>query len=250
MQFFKHMSNMSNNLSIKRLIRKYGLEGYGLYCYIIERIVYNLTTDSPFPNLDYSCEDIADETNVDVRRVSDIANFMINEGLLTIDEVTTQIQCKKVYKYLDTNQTRSKEIRDMINNFKSGSTCLRQSKTFVKELELELELDKELDIDIVKRFKKPSIEEIDSYIKERQQQQNKIYSFNAEMFYDYYESKGWYIGKNKMKTKMKDWKAAIRTWERNEKQTNNTKQDDITKENDNYFENLMRMSEEAKKNKL
>ena len=32
-------------------------------------------------------------------------------------------------------------------------------------------------------------------------------------FYDFYESKNWMVGKNKMK----DWKAAIRTWERREK---------------------------------
>ena len=33
----------------------------------------------------------------------------------------------------------------------------------------------------------------------------------AEQFYDFYESVGWMVGKNKMK----DWKAAVRTWERN-----------------------------------
>lgn len=34
---------------------------------------------------------------------------------------------------------------------------------------------------------------------------------DSEKFYDYYESKGWLVGR----TKMKDWQAAIRTWERN-----------------------------------
>ena len=34
----------------------------------------------------------------------------------------------------------------------------------------------------------------------------------ANKFYDYYESNGWHVGKNPMK----DWKAAIRTWERKE----------------------------------
>lgn len=54
-------------------------------------------------------------------------------------------------------------------------------------------------------FSKPSIDEIKNYCLERNNQ------INAEQFYDYYESKGWLIGKSKMK----DWKAAIRTWERN-----------------------------------
>ena len=34
---------------------------------------------------------------------------------------------------------------------------------------------------------------------------------DAERFVDYYTSNGWMVGKNKMK----DWKAAVRTWERN-----------------------------------
>lgn len=54
-----------------------------------------------------------------------------------------------------------------------------------------------------KKFKKPSLEEIKGYCKERE---NKI---DPEQFMNYYESKGWMIGKNKMK----NWKAAIRTWE-------------------------------------
>lgn len=56
-----------------------------------------------------------------------------------------------------------------------------------------------------KRFKKPTIEEIEVYCQERGN------NIDAESFFDYYESKDWMIGKNRMK----DWKAAIRTWERN-----------------------------------
>lgn len=58
-----------------------------------------------------------------------------------------------------------------------------------------------------KRFFPPSIDEIQKYLEERN-----IKNFGAEQFYDFYESKNWMIGKNKMK----DWKAAVRTWERRE----------------------------------
>lgn len=57
--------------------------------------------------------------------------------------------------------------------------------------------------DCVKSFKKPTLEEIETYCKERNN------TVNPQQFIDFYESKGWYIGKNKMK----DWKAAVRTWE-------------------------------------
>lgn len=56
-----------------------------------------------------------------------------------------------------------------------------------------------------KKFIKPTIEEIRDYCIEIGA------NINPEQFYDYYESKGWMIGKNKMK----DWKAAVRTWKRN-----------------------------------
>ena len=58
-----------------------------------------------------------------------------------------------------------------------------------------------------KNFIKPTIEEIKEYCKERNN------GIDAERFYDFYESKDWMIGKNKMK----DWKACIRTWEKGNK---------------------------------
>lgn len=60
-----------------------------------------------------------------------------------------------------------------------------------------------------KTFVKPTIEEIASYCKERNN------GIDPEEFFDKYESNGWVIGKNG--NPMKDWKATIRTWERNEK---------------------------------
>lgn len=57
-----------------------------------------------------------------------------------------------------------------------------------------------------KTFTKPTIDEIQNYCMERNN------NVNAEQFFDYYESNGWKVGKNSMK----DWKAAVRTWERSE----------------------------------
>ena len=55
------------------------------------------------------------------------------------------------------------------------------------------------------RFVKPSLEEVRAYIAERGS------SVDAQAWYDHYESNGWLVGK----APMKDWKAAVRTWERN-----------------------------------
>lgn len=55
------------------------------------------------------------------------------------------------------------------------------------------------------RFVKPTVEEIEAYCKERNN------NVDAAHFFDNYERNGWKVGKNPMK----DWKATIRTWERN-----------------------------------
>ena len=56
-------------------------------------------------------------------------------------------------------------------------------------------------------FRKPTFEEVQAYCLERNN------GIDPEQFIDYYESKGWVVGKSKMK----DWKACVRTWERNRK---------------------------------
>ena len=66
------------------------------------------------------------------------------------------------------------------------------------------------------RFAPPSIEEVKNYCLERKN------GINAESFIDFYSSKGWLIGKNKMK----DWRAAIRTWENRNKPKTDSKIDE------------------------
>ena len=87
-------------------------------------------------------------------------------------EVQTGVQTVDIYKY-------------------------KQNKTKLKEKEKNNKKEK--------NFKKPTIKEIEDYCKERNN------NIDPNHFYDFYESKNWYVGKNKMK----DWKACVRTWERN-----------------------------------
>ena len=86
------------------------------------------------------------------------------------------------------------------------------------ELEREIKIEKEIDSSAStttkrKRFEKPTLSEIKEYCIERNN------NVDAEQFFDYYESNGWKVGKNSMK----DWKAAVRTWERSEYRKPNSK---------------------------
>lgn len=74
------------------------------------------------------------------------------------------------------------------------------------ELELEEELEKEKDIKHkgkTSRFVPPTIEEVKEYCEVRNR------NVDPDKWFNFYQAKGWYVGKNKMK----DWKAAVRTWE-------------------------------------
>jgi hypothetical protein len=71
----------------------------------------------------------------------------------------------------------------------------------------------------------PQTEDVKSYCQERSN------GINPEMFFDYYQSRGWMIGKNKMK----DWKAAIRTWERNNKDNPISNQSSVDAELQEYY---------------
>ena len=59
-----------------------------------------------------------------------------------------------------------------------------------------------------KRFYPPTLDEVKQYCEERNN------NIDPMAFIDFYSSKGWMIGKNRMK----DWKAAVRTWERKRKE--------------------------------
>lgn len=112
---------------------------------------------------------------------------------------------------------RKREYRQQIETERTNvQTNLRQiSDKSTPEIEIELEKDIEIEKEIHssakstttkrKRFEKPTLSQITQYCLERNN------NVNAEQFYDYYESNGWKVGKNSMK----DWKAAVRTWEKN-----------------------------------
>lgn len=118
---------------------------------------------------------------------------------------------------------------------------LGQNEDIVRQ-EIEYR-DKSIDIDkdnnIKKKFKKPTIEEVQNYCKERNN------NINAESFIDYYEANGWKVGRNSMK----DWKAAVRTWEKRETKTNkpvknewfdkNIKKEELSQEEEEEMKSIL-----------
>lgn len=131
-------------------------------------------------------------------------------------------------------KVKNKELIRIVFNFISDKDDLNDTvRKIINMYENDLENDNDNDNDNEvsyhdsyndslknkksKRFIKPSIDDIQNYCNERNN------NVDANKFYNYYESVGWKVGKNPMK----DWKAAIRTWERNNFDNNPKKGQDI-----------------------
>ena len=76
-------------------------------------------------------------------------------------------------------------------------------------IERKTNIERNIKVKEKRNFVPPSVEEVASYCFERHN------SVDPESFVNFYASKGWMVGKNKMK----DWKAAVITWEKREKST-------------------------------
>jgi len=136
-------------------------------------------------------------------------------------------------------RARAKTINLEEKDKKSLTLCenVRKSDT---EKEKEKELEKEIEIDKEKKIKKekstvkakaftiPTISEIKEYCKEIKS------NIDADNFFDYYTSNGWMVGKQKMK----DWKATVRRWSKNNFSNNNNNKTELKTHNHNEFENF------------
>lgn len=156
-------------------------------------------------------------------------SYLGQELNCTRENINKKIARIKKAGYLEIikNSNNDKDI-DYIYNLKEkcvseNNTCdsnqhipLCQLATHVIASDTYINTDNKVINNINKKeegFQKPTVEEIKEYCSERKNEIDPL------QFYNFYESKGWLIGKSKMK----DWKAAVRTWESRENKKNNNK---------------------------
>ena len=182
----------------------------------------------------YSPEMLATITNTDVEvarvsieRLQDFGLIEIaQDGTIIVDKVKTMIDCasdsdaaKRQKRYRERKKQKHNEV---LQQNVTPVTPVTTNNNESKSIEIEKEKDIEIEIDSKEksikekanaplRFMPPSVEEVRAYCQERNN------GIDPETFVDFYEAKGWFIGKNKMK----DWKAAVRTWERERKKNGN-----------------------------
>ncbi|HEC67129.1 MAG TPA: DUF4373 domain-containing protein [bacterium] len=164
MKWFKHFSKARYDVKIRRLIKKHGLRGYGLYFAIIEMVAFNLETDSPEPDLEDNAEDIANFFGEDTIEIENILKTCIQEDLFELNDKTGRVNCLKLLMHLDNTMSNNPEIKNILQNFKklqetlSNSKQIRLDKTRVDKIkEDKKEKEQQTVCDVPEKYSKNSI---------------------------------------------------------------------------------------------
>jgi uncharacterized protein YdaU (DUF1376 family) len=123
-----------------------------------------------------------------------------SDGKFFNERLKEEIDKRKSYSESRRNNRKKKED---VNNI-----CL----SYDVHMENENEIENKIIEKKVSRFEKPTLSELKTYMLEIGM------ADVSEKWFDYYESNGWLVGKNKMK----NWRAAVRTWKNNNLSNNVT----------------------------
>lgn len=190
--YFPHDFDPTGDPKIQALIGEYGAIGYGVYWRIVEMLHTDCNHKLPLKQYIYLA--IAKQMLTSVEQTQAIINYAINTCELFVSD-SDYFWSNRVNSNFE-KRSEISEKRSIAG--KAGAIAKQNLANISKGKERKGNKSKVNNI-----FIKPSIEEINSYCKERNN------TINAYTFFNHYESNGWMIGKNKMK----DWRASIRTWE-------------------------------------
>ena len=155
---------------------------------------------------------ISTDTGLTIRQTRTALAHLISTGEVT-DESSNQNRIITIVKYDDyQNATDKLTGKRQANDRRIDRQTTDESTAYIEYIENIEDIESIDNKNICelkktnKRFVPPSVDEVALYCAERH---NHV---DATKFVDYYSANGWRIGKNPMK----DWKAAVRTWERSE----------------------------------
>lgn len=224
-EYFAHDADMRNDIKVKALRRKFSHTGYAVWNYLLETLTDNDYFEITWDEI--NIELLAADYDVSVEELTEIVEYCVKIRLLQLENNVLRSDAhQNRFRELLDNRVKKSEAgkkgmakrwgqndNSVIENDNSVITPLQKTITEnnkvkeskVKESKVNNNIDRESKkAETAKRFTPPSIEEVKSYISEKE------YSVDAESFVAFYSSKNWFVGKNKMK----DWHAAIVTWEK------------------------------------
>lgn len=221
--YFAHDYNARNDPKLQNVLFDLGVEGIGVFWCIIEQL-YEQGGKLPL----HYCKSIAFALHVDFKCVERLVNdygLFKNDGenmwsesvlnrLNRRSEVSEKRKLAALARWRQNIENQSQtqapaSCRQVSENasvmqMQSNSNANAEHKVKeIKEKEIIKEREKEK---TARRFIPPTVEEVKARIAEMG------YTFDAEAFIAFYQSNGWMVGKSKMK----DWRAAMVTWQKRE----------------------------------
>lgn len=204
-EYFSHDYNARNDPKLQDVMREHGVAGLGVFWVLIE-MLYEQGGELPLS----ACKSIAyalhEESKVVESIVSDFDLFQNDGEKFWSNSVNVRISKRnditEKRKQAAANSWISRREKQMQSNGNAQPmvcNAIKENKRKGNSISNDIESNK---AKTAKRFCPPTLQEVQSYISE------KGYSIDAEAFIAFYESKGWMVGKNKMK----DWRMAIVTW--------------------------------------
>jgi hypothetical protein len=218
--YFSHDSNAHNDTKILSMICDYGMAGYGMYWVLIENLREQSNYSLKHDKQTWKALAMQMQSTCDAVKKY-IEDCIYEYALLDISEdmyFYSRSLNRRMNKYLESKEKRiaaankrwNKEnnAKDMQSTCNANAMDMQSNANKIKLNEIKLNEIKDIieDKPHTQKFTPPTIEEVKSYCISRNN------NVDAEKFYNFYQAKGWMVGKNKMK----DWQAAVRTWESKE----------------------------------
>lgn len=200
--YFPHDSNAKDDPKCVLLIEQLGMEGYGIYWMLVETLRDQPDYKYPITLLPA----LARRYNTTTQKVKTVVS---NYGLFQIENELIFFSDSLNRRMVNINERRLKlsEAGKRGNAIRWGSGGDNSAiATQSQEKETKGNKNKPNETKPKKIFKIPTVELVQQYCIEREN------NINAESFIDYYEARGWIL---KGGQKMRNWKAAVRTWETN-----------------------------------
>lgn len=215
--YFSHDSNAKDDPKCMLLIDQLGLEGYGAFWILIEILREQPGYRCPISLLPI----LAKRYNITAAKLETVVRsfglFVIAEDSFFFSNSLNKrmnVMCEKSDRRKAAALKAGLKSGEVRRLKAMSNSDLNERSTNVQHVLNENEQKEkkrnEIKEDVytgkASAFIPPTVGDVQSYCNERN---NKI---DAAYFVDFYASKGWMVGKNKMK----DWQAAVRTWERTE----------------------------------
>lgn len=219
LSYFPKDVSFYTDRKVRRLMHEFGAKGILVYdyilCVIYEDKGYYVNYD------DHFAFDVADMLGCGINEdlAKEVINGCIRVNLFDKDlyercHILTSAGIQKRYSTIKRNAEINEDFRVFTDETVviAAKTPIIATKPHVSTDVIPLKekkrkvnnKEKEKEKEIAKRFLPPSIDEVKKFVAE------KNYSVDPESFVAFYQSKNWFVGKNKMK----DWRAAVVTWEK------------------------------------